>query len=91
MEVEQAVDAVRSALSLAIVLSTPALVTGLAVGIFMGLLQAITQIQDITIGLIPRIVLTVLIVLALLPWSLSRLVDYSDGVIRGIPSQLSSG
>src|SRR5947208_2822168 len=53
MHLEQATELIRQTLVLALIVSAPMLVIGLAVGIVISLVQAVTQIQDQTLSLIP--------------------------------------
>src|SRR5690349_19732387 len=56
LHLEQATELIRQTLVLALVVSAPMLLIGLAVGIVISLVQAVTQIQDQTLSLIPKIV-----------------------------------
>ena len=80
------IDLARESVLLAIKLGLPLLAVCLAVGLLVSVLQAATQIQDQTISLIPRILLTGLAALFLLPWGLSELAAYSTELVRHIPS-----
>jgi flagellar biosynthesis protein FliQ len=54
----------------------------------IGLLQALTQIQEQTVSTIPKIVVMVLMLGWSLPWLIARLVQYSHDLISGIPGTL---
>jgi flagellar biosynthetic protein FliQ len=86
MDIEHAAELIRDAGLAALVVAAPALVVVALVGFGSGLLQGLTQIQDPTLTLIPKLVAATLVVLLLLPWMLGRLVDYSATLIRDIPS-----
>lgn len=86
MNVEHAAELIREASLLALVVAAPALVAVLLVSFVGGLLQGLTQIQDQSLNLIPKLVAATLVVLLLLPWTLGRLVEYSANLIREIPS-----
>ena len=77
MDTGSAVDLVRHTLVLALTISGPMLVVGLLVGIVVSLLQAVTQIQEQTLTFIPKIVAMVAAAIALMPWTLQRLLDYT--------------
>src|SRR4051812_25892812 len=55
METREAIDLIRQALFLAMIVSAPMLLIGLIVGIFVSLLQAVTQIQEQTLTFVPKI------------------------------------
>ena len=86
MNPDVTIDLGRTALLLAVKLGLPLLAVCLAVGLLVSVLQAATQIQDQTISLVPRILLTGLAALLLLPWGLSELAHYSTELIRNIPA-----
>ena len=77
MEPGQAVDLVRHTLIMALTISAPMLIIGLVVGIFVSLVQAVTQIQEQTLSFIPKIVAMVAAANLLMPCTAQRLMDYS--------------
>jgi len=77
MEPGHAVDLVRHSLIMALTISAPMLIIGLVVGIFVSLLQAVTQIQEQTLSFIPKIVAMVAAAILLMPWTAQRLIEYS--------------
>ena len=77
MDTGQAVDLVRHSLMVALTVSAPMLLIGLVVGIFISLLQAVTQIQEQTLSFIPKIVAMVAAAIVLAPWTAQRLMDYT--------------
>jgi flagellar biosynthetic protein FliQ len=77
MEPGHAVDLVRHTLIIALTISAPMLIIGLVVGIFVSLVQAVTQIQEQTLSFIPKIVAMVAAAILLMPWSAQQLMDYS--------------
>jgi flagellar biosynthetic protein FliQ len=54
MNLSEATDLVRQALTLALIISAPMLLIGMAVGIIVSLLQAVTQIQEQTLTFVPK-------------------------------------
>ena len=91
MSIEQAIDLVRQALWMALILSSPILAAGLAVALVAGLLQALTQIQDQTLSFVPKILVMGATLALLLPWLIARLVEYSQCLILEIPRTLAGG
>jgi len=61
---------------LLIFLSLPVLVTGLIVALVVSVLQAVTQVQDATLSLVPRILAMLLALALTAPWMLSKLVEF---------------
>lgn len=69
------VELVREAFVAGGVLVAPVLVAGLVVGLFTGLVQAATGIHDAAVGLVPRLLVTGLVLLWTLPWMVERMAE----------------
>jgi len=80
MLISEAIDLVRQALLLAMIVSAPMLLIGLAVGIFVSLLQAVTQIQEQTLTFIPKIAAMIAAALVFMPWIGQHLLEYPTRV-----------
>jgi len=76
MTADLAVEHLQQALLTAASLAAPVLLTVFAVSLLISVLQALTQIQDQTISLVPRLLAGAAAVLLLLPWMLDRLTGY---------------
>jgi flagellar biosynthetic protein FliQ len=75
----------REALLLVLVLSAPALLASLVVGLVVGLLQATTQVQEPTLTFVPKL-LAVFLVLALsAPWMGVQLLRFSTVIFEALP------
>ena len=83
-----AIELCRSAALHALMLSGPILLAALAVGLVVGLLQALTQIQDQSLTFVPKLIALTLLILLLLPWGLSLLTDFTVDLIRDIPGTI---
>jgi flagellar biosynthetic protein FliQ len=77
MSLDQASQLIRDTLLLALTISAPMLLIGLVVGIFVSLLQAVTQIQEQTLSFIPKILAMVVAAITLMPWMSHRLMVYA--------------
>lgn len=86
MSTDTAVDLVRQATFLGLLIAAPALLVSIVIGLVMGIAQTVTQVQEQTLSLVPRLILVALTVLLVLPWSIERLVIFSTTLYRGIPS-----
>ncbi len=75
----------QKAIMMALVLSAPVLVTGLVVGLLVSVFQAATQIQEMTISFVPKIVSVVIVGVVLGPWMLKVMVEFSRGLLVSIP------
>ena len=65
-----------------------AMVVALAIGLVVSIAQAVTQIQEQTIQFVPKLVAMLVLTILLLPWTLTRLMEYSTTLIKDIPSRL---
>ena len=88
MTADMAVELCRSAVLLALTIGGPVLLAALAIGLVIGLIQAMTQLHDQTLAFVPKMIGISLVVLYLLPWGLSRMAEYASDLIREIPNQL---
>lgn len=69
------VEVVRQALLAGLVVAAPVLVAGFLVGTVAGLLQAATGVHEQIVGLVPRLAVMALVLLASLPWMVERLAE----------------
>ncbi|MBV8075586.1 MAG: flagellar biosynthetic protein FliQ [Planctomycetaceae bacterium] len=88
MELAQVIDWSREALRMALLLGGPPLAAALLVGLLVGIAQTLTQLHEPVIGLVPRLVAVLLVVLAILPWLVGRWIAFAVGLIEGIPERL---
>jgi len=61
------------------------LVFGLVVGLVISVFQAVTQIHEMTLTFIPKIVAVVAAVVIFLPWMLSKMVGFTTEILVSIP------
>ena len=87
MDSQTVVDLGREAIWNMLLIGSPILVAGMAVGLLIGLLQALTQIQEQTVAFVPKLMAMVLVLSLALPWLIARMVQYSHELIAGIPGR----
>ena len=73
------------AIKVAFLVSAPVLLVGLVVGIAISLFQAVTQIQEMTLVFVPKIVAVMVVLVATLPWMINIMVTYTHNLISNIP------
>jgi len=73
------------ATKVALMIATPLLLAALAAGLLVSILQASTQINEMTLSFIPKILTLVVVLIACGPWMLTTLVDYMRGVFTSLP------
>ncbi|MEQ9108364.1 MAG: flagellar biosynthesis protein FliQ [Limnobacter sp.] len=76
----------QNALEVMLMVSGPLLLVALIVGLLVSILQAATQINEMTLSFIPKILGIFGTLLLLGPWMLSTLVDYTQRLIMNIPN-----
>ena len=85
MTPEFVISVASEAIKLALLLSLPLLGTGLLVGLAIAILQATTQIQEMTLSFVPKIVVVLLALLAAAPWMLQKISVFTSQLILSIP------
>lgn len=85
MTPEYVVSLGNEAVKLTLMLSLPLLGVGLVVGLLVAVIQATTQIQEMTLSFVPKIVAVLLALLAVAPWMLNMMVSFTGNLIRNIP------
>jgi len=88
MDAQSAVDICRSAIWVALIISSPVLIAGTAIGLLIGLFQALTQIQEQTIAIVLKIVIMILVVAIIMPWMAIHLIEFTSGVVSTIPERM---
>jgi flagellar biosynthetic protein FliQ len=83
---QETLDFARESIVLLLQLCAPAMLTALVVGVVIGLLQALTQIQEMTLVFVPKILAIFLVLLIALPFAGQAMAAYMDGVAARIAS-----
>jgi flagellar biosynthesis protein FliQ len=86
MDAATAVDLCRETLMSAVIIAAPILLVGMAAGLLVGLMQALTQVQDQTVAFVPKILAMAAVLVACLPWLLTRMVDFTRVVFENAGS-----
>lgn len=77
MDASTVIDIGRQAIWITLLVSGPMLIAGLFIGLIIGVFQAVTQIHEMTLTFIPKILVMVLVFLALMPWMLLKILEYT--------------
>jgi len=75
-----------NALTISLKVAMPFLLAGLVVGLLVSVFQAVTQIQEMTLSFIPKILVTGAVLVVAGPWMLDQLVAYTRDLFLSIPS-----
>lgn len=81
----EAINLGADAIYLSLLLSAPLLLTGLLVGLLVAIFQATTQIQEMTLTFVPKIVAVMLALLFFSSWMMIKMTDYTHDLITRIP------
>jgi len=71
---------------IALFLALPALLTGMLVGLAVSIFQATTQINEMTLSFIPKIIGVGIIIVLTMPWMLNEITDFAGHIFGMIPS-----
>lgn len=88
MTPETVLTVASDSLTVAALLAAPLLLTALATGVFIGVLQAATQINEMTLSFIPKLLALVISLLIAGPWMLKVLIAYTQNLFAGIPGMI---
>ena len=86
MNQELVIGIARQAIQVTLLVSLPLLGIGLVVGVVVSLVQAATQIQEMTLTFVPKIVSIFVGLLLLLPWIMSQLMSFTMEIFNNIPN-----
>jgi flagellar biosynthesis protein FliQ len=84
------VNLAAQAMSLSLKIAGPLLLVGLVIGIVVSVFQAVTQIQEQSLTLIPKIAGVAVVIVLLGPWMLGQLVAYTSALYTAIPSMVGA-
>ena len=71
---------------IALLLALPGLLTGMLLGLAVSIFQATTQINEMTLSFIPKIIGVVIVIILTMPWMLNSMIDFSTNTLNMIPS-----
>ncbi len=84
MNPDIAVSLVSKGLELALMISAPTLIAGLSVGLLVSIFQAVTQIQEMTLSFIPKIIVMIVLIGVTFPWMLSTIMEFTVSLIQNM-------
>ncbi len=90
MNQDTVVNLASQAMSLALKVAGPLLLVALLIGLVVSVFQAVTQIQEQSLSLIPKIVGVAVVVVVLGPWMLGQLVSYTTSLFTAIPTMVGT-
>ena len=86
MTPQMVVEIGREALTVTLLVAAPMLLFGLVVGLVISIFQAVTQINEMTLTFVPKILAVALALMIFLPWMINMMTDFSRHMFALIPS-----
>lgn len=86
MDTQFVVELARNSIYTTLLVSSPMLMLALIVGLSISILQAITQIQEMTLTFIPKIVAVAIALIIFLPWMINTVVGFASRLFSIIPT-----
>jgi len=71
---------------MALLLALPGLLAGMFLGLAVSIFQATTQINEMTLSFIPKILGVALVIVLTMPWMLNSMIDFTTNVFNMIPT-----
>lgn len=71
---------------IALLLALPGLLAGMFIGLAVSIFQATTQINEMTLSFIPKILGVVIVIILTMPWMINAMTDFSLEVFNMIPT-----
>ena len=90
MNQDTVINLATQAMSLALRVAGPLLLAALVIGVLVSIFQAITQIQEQSLSLIPKIAGVAVVMVVLGPWMLGQVVAYTTALFNEIPRMVGS-
>ncbi|GDY03533.1 flagellar export apparatus protein FliQ [Planctomycetota bacterium] len=84
-------DLAKSALMTALLIVTPALLVGMAVGLLVSFFQTITSLQEQTLTIVPKMLAVVATLILLMPWILGTLREYTTSLFENLAAYGKAG
>jgi len=88
MDVGNVIELSKEALNLVIWLSLPMLAVSLVIGIVISLFQAVTQIQEMTLTFVPKIIAVFITTAIAAPWLTETMISFTRHLFQGIPAMI---
>jgi flagellar biosynthetic protein FliQ len=71
-----------------LLISAPMLLVGLIIGLAISIFQAVTQIQEMTLVFVPKIVAVLIALIISLPWMLNIMITYTENILANFPTYI---
>lgn len=85
MDADTVVSVGRQAMEVTILLAAPILLASLAVGLLIAMFQAATQINEMTLSFVPKLIVVAVVMMATGPWLLRQITGFTQRLVENIP------
>jgi flagellar biosynthetic protein FliQ len=85
MSVDFIVGIMAETVWITLLVAAPVLIVGLVVGVLISLFQAVTQVQEMTLVFVPKIVACLIALVAALPWMINILLSFTHNIFANFP------
>jgi flagellar biosynthesis protein FliQ len=82
------IDMAVETIKVTLLISAPMLLMGLIVGLAISIFQAVTQIQEMTLVFVPKIVAVLIALIISLPWMLNIMITYTQNILSNFPTYI---
>ena len=88
MTVDFIVGFAKQGMEITLLMAGPVLGVGMVVGLMVSIFQSVTQIQEMTLTFVPKILAVMLTLLLVGPWMLNKMLSFTESVITNIPNYI---
>ena len=88
LDIDALISLGQEAILITLLASAPMLVAGMVVGLTISIVQSVTQIQEITLTFVPKIVVVLVAFVLFLPWMSELLVEFMQELLLGLPDMV---
>ncbi|HPC02713.1 MAG TPA: flagellar biosynthesis protein FliQ [Syntrophales bacterium] len=85
MTTDFVIGIMAESVKLTLLIAAPALLVGLVIGFMVSLFQAVTQVQEMTLVFVPKIIGVFVTVIVAMPWMMNLLMAFTERLFKDIP------
>ncbi|MBN2516019.1 MAG: flagellar biosynthesis protein FliQ [Deltaproteobacteria bacterium] len=85
MSIDFVMSIANEAVKVTLLLSAPMLIVGLIIGLVISIFQAVTQVQEMTLTFVPKIIGVMVALIIALPWMINVIITYTQNLFNSIP------
>jgi flagellar biosynthetic protein FliQ len=78
----------KETIEVILLVSAPVLLAGMVVGLLISIFQAVTQIQEMTLSFVPKLIIVFLVLVGLSPWMMEVMLKFTSQIFLNIPTYI---